>query len=147
MFEKLVATFQQGEENCYSDRIKLKIELNTSQCIFLYLKSSYSIFFFIELIQIALGISWRIMQIGYHSLDKFSKTKQRCLKKKEDFSYVDIDLFNHKRRLDWEKGRLQEAIEELHNFQELSQAPDDFFKRLAQRTWWNHITQQHKCDL
>ena len=52
----------------------------------------------------------------------------------EDFSCVDIDLFNHKRRLDREKGRLQEAIEELHNFQELSQAPDDFFKRLAQRT-------------
>ena len=46
MFEKLVATFQQGEENCYSDRIKLKIELNTSKCIFLYLKSSYSMFFF-----------------------------------------------------------------------------------------------------
>ena len=58
MFEKLVATFQQGEENCYSDRIKFKIELNTSKCIFLYLKSSYSMFFFfIEFIQIALGIS------------------------------------------------------------------------------------------
>ena len=46
MFEKLVAIFQQGEENCYSDRIKLKIELNTLKCIFLYLKSSYSMLFF-----------------------------------------------------------------------------------------------------
>ena len=38
----------------------------------------------------------------------------------EKFSCVDIDLFNHKRNLDWEKSRLREAIEELHNFRELS---------------------------
>ena len=84
--------------------------------------------------------------ITLDSLNKFSKTKQKCLKI-EDFFCVDPDLFEHKRRLGWDTGRLQEAIKELHNFRELFQPPDNSFQRLAQRTCLNYISQQHKYDL